>query len=401
MGTSRKTIVFGFLASLLIFNARTFAGEPSGTLPPQSQGQFSGEWNHAEDEILVRFKDRTSAQGKASAHSAVSAATKKRFNLVRQLELVKLPRGVSVDHALDLYRANPDVLYAEPNYAVQSQVTPNDPWFSQLWGMQNTGQSGGTVDADIDAPGAWDLATGSSAVVVAVIDTGIDYNHAALSANMFQNSADCNANGVDDDGNGFIDDCFGIDTYSNDSNPLDDNNHGTHVAGTIGAVGADGVGVVGVNWDVGLMACKFLSAAGSGFTSDAVDCLNYVAMMKDRGVNIVATNNSWGGGGFSQALYDAIDAHRQRGIIFIAAAGNSALNNDSALFYPAAYYLPNVISVAATDRFDGPPHRLQFAPALPAKGSDSDHRSLFEAHLPVWRIFLSEQSHSPLISCPS
>jgi hypothetical protein len=362
--SAAKQIVFGVLASLALFSAEMFAQEApalpdsspeirQGARPPQSQGQFSGDWDHAEDEILVRFKDRTSAVGKASAHSAASAAAKKRFNVVRQLELVKLPRGVSVENALNLYRSNPDVLYAEPNYAVQSLATPNDPLFGQLWGLQNTGQSGGTVDADIDAPGAWDIATGSSAVVVAVIDTGIDYNHPALSANMFQNSVDCNADGVDDDGNGFVNDCYGIDTANNDSNPLDDNNHGTHVAGTIGAVGDDGVGVVGVNWDVSIMACKFLSAGGSGFISDALDCLNYIAMMKDRGVNIVATNNSWGGGGFSQAFYDAIDAHRQRGILFIAAAGNAASNNDSIPFYPAGYYLPNVISVAATNRFDG------------------------------------------------
>src|SRR5439155_6983308 len=162
-----------------------------------------------------------------------------------------------------------------------------------------------------------------------------------------------NSNGIDDAGNGQIDDCFGIDTLNNASNPLDDNDHGSHVAGTIGAVGNNGVGVVGVNWTVRLMACKFLNASGSGPTSDAIDCLEYVKLMKDRGVNIIATNNSWGGVGFSQALLDAIEAHRQRGILFIAAAGNSGLNNDFTPVYPANYYLPNVISVAATTRTDG------------------------------------------------
>ena len=157
---------------------------------------------------------------------------------------------------------------------------------------------------------------------MAVIDTGIDYNHQDLSANMFRNTVDCNSNGLDDDGNGYIDDCFGIDTANDDSDPFDDDEHGTHVAGTIGAAGNNGVGVVGVNWTVRLMACKFLNADGEGTTADAIDCLEYVKLMKDRGVSIVATNNSWGGGAFSQALFDAIEAHLQHGILFIAAAGN-------------------------------------------------------------------------------
>ncbi len=185
-----------------------------------------------------------------------------------------------------------------------------------------------------------------------VIDSGIDYNHEDLNANMFQNTPDCNANGVDDDGNGFVDDCYGIDTFNGDSDPMDDLGHGTHVAGTIGAVGNNGVGVVGVNWNVRLIACKFLGSLGFGSTEGAIACLEYFSMMKDRGVNIVATNNSWGGGPFSQALLDAIDAHRQRGILFIAAAGNDAANNDTSQFFPATYYLPNVISVAATTRTD-------------------------------------------------
>ena len=196
------------------------------------------------------------------------------------------------------------------------------------------------------------MTTGSKDVVVAVIDTGIDYTHPDLSANMFRNEPDCNSNGIDDDGNGQIDDCFGIDTANNDSDPMDDNHHGTHVAGTIGAVGNNGLGVVGVNWTVRLMACKFLSASGSGTTADAIDCLEYVKLMKDRGVNIVATNNSWGGGGFSQALFDAIEAHRARGILFIVAAGNEFSNNDTTPSYPASYSLSNILAVAATTRTD-------------------------------------------------
>jgi len=272
----------------------------------------------------------------------------KSFETLDGLDLVKLPQRLKVEEAINLYRRLPIVSYAEPDFIVEALVVPNDPQFGSLWGLNNTN---GT-DADIDAPEAWNTTTGSSNVVVGVVDTGIDYNHEDLATNIFSNTADCNGNGIDDDGNGFVDDCHGFDFANNDPDPMDDNQHGTHVSGTIGAVGNNGIGVAGVNWNVKLMACKFLNAGGSGSTDGAVSCLNYLAMMKDRGVNIVATNNSWGGGGFSQALYDAIDAHRQRGILFIAAAGNSNLDNDTASFYPANYYLPNIIAVAATTSTD-------------------------------------------------
>jgi subtilisin family serine protease len=308
---------------------------------------------HAPDTILVRFKAAAPPTERAQAHALAGASVHRSFTLVEGLQVVRVPRGMTVKEAIERYQRHPAVLYAEPNWIVDHQATPGDPRFADMWGLNNTGQSGGVPGADIDAVEAWNLTTGSSSVVVAVIDSGIDWNHPDLTANLFRNTPDCNSNGVDDDGNGQIDDCFGIDTANNDSNPIDDNNHGTHVAGTIGATGNNGVGVVGVNWTVRIMACKFLAAAGSGSVADAIDCLEYVKLMKDRGVDIVATNNSWGGGGFSQSLFDAIEAHLQRGILFIAAAGNNNSNNDATPFYPAGYYLPNVISVAATTRTDG------------------------------------------------
>ncbi len=288
----------------------------------------------------------------ASLLEQLRAVDVKRFETVAGLYVVTLPETLDVWEAGALAQELDDVAYAEPNYRVTTQATPNDPSFGSLWGLNNTGQSGGSVHADIRAPQAWNITTGSSDVVVALLDTGIDYTHPDLAANMFRNDADCNANGVDDDGNGYIDDCFGIDTANHDSDPFDDQYHGTHTAGTVGAAGNNGIGVVGVNWNVKLMPCKFLSATGSGNTAGAVTCLDYVAAMKDRGVNIVATSNSWGGGGYSQAMYDAIDAQRQRGILFIAAAANNASNNDTVALYPAGYDLPNVIAVAATTRND-------------------------------------------------
>ena len=354
----KSKVAICFIACLLVFSAETFGGEAPRQLPPVSRQaarapQSPGDRaRYVEDEILVRFTDNASALGIASAHAIAGTASMKRFRIINRLDLVRLVRGISVEEAIKSYLQHPDVLYAEPNYRVHSFAVPNDPQFGQLWGLQNNGESGGVVDADIDAVEAWNFTTGSNGVVIATIDSGIDYNHQDLAANMFRNASDCNNNGIDDDGNGFIDDCFGIDTANNDSDPMDDAGHGSHVAGTIGAVGNNNIGVVGVNWNVGLMACKFLDRFGGGFLSDAIDCLNYVALMKDRGINIVATNNSWGGGAFSQALFDAIQAHLQRGILFIAAAGNDSSDNDSVPTYPCNFYLPNIICVAATTRTD-------------------------------------------------
>lgn len=320
-------------------------------LHAQSPSPAPGAMDVAPNQLMVRLT-AADAPTLAALVAHLGAVDVKRFETVAGLVVVTLPAGLDVWEAGARALELDTVAYAEPNYRVSTQATPNDPNFSLLWGLHNTGQSGGTVGADIKAPEAWNITTGSSNVVVALLDTGIDYNHPDLAANMFRNNADCNANGIDEDGNGYIDDCYGIDTANHDSDPFDDHYHGTHTAGTVGAAGNNSVGVVGVNWNVKLMPCKFLAADGFGDTADAVACLDYIAAMKDRGVNIVATSNSWGGGGYSQALYDAIDAQRQRGILFIAAAGNYALDNDTNAVYPANYDLPNVIAVAATTQSD-------------------------------------------------
>jgi len=301
-------------------------------------------------QVLVRFKPLVSQEaGKTDV--LLGAKVLWVSTLVDSLQLVQLPRQVTVEEAIREYRKNPDVLYAEPNYRVHALATPGDPDFPSLWGLHNTGQNGGTPGVDIHAPEAWELSTGSQDVVVAVIDTGIDYNHEDLAVNMFRNEADCNANGVDDDHNGYVDDCHGINMVDRNSDPMDIVGHGTHVAGTIGAVGNNGAGVTGVNWNVKLMACKFLGPGeGGGDVASAIACLEYVKTMKDHGVNIVATNDSWGVGYYTQGLEDAIRAHAERGILFIAAAGNEFSNNDLLPVYPANYRLPNVISVAAITR---------------------------------------------------
>ena len=219
--------------------------------------------------------------------------------------------------------------------------------------MYNTGQTGGTAGADISADMAWDVFTGNQNIVVGVIDTGLDYNHPDLAANAWVNPGEIAGNGIDDDGNGYIDDIHGWDFVNGDSDPMDDNGHGTHCAGTIGAAGNNGTGVVGVNWQVRIMGLKFLNASGSGSTAAAIEAIEYATDMAIRYPGEVRlTSNSWGGGGFSQALEDAIAAAGAADMLFIAAAGNSGSNNDVSPHYPSNYDLDNIIAVAATDHDD-------------------------------------------------
>ena len=238
----------------------------------------------------------------------------------------------------------------DSDYLVTTSLSPNDPEYGDLWGLNNTGQEGGVVDADIDAPEAWDITQGDSSVVVGVIDTGIDYSHVDLSDNIWINTGEIAGNGVDDDSNGYIDDVRGWDFSNDDNDPMDDHGHGTHVAGTIGAVGDNSEGVIGVCPNVKLLALKFLNQDGSGFTSDALEAITYVNSLKiNKGTNIRMTNNSWGGGGYSQSMYEAINESMMEEILFVAASGNDGYSTAN---YPAHYNLINVISVAATDRYD-------------------------------------------------
>ncbi len=295
-------------------------------------------------EIIVRFRDGLGAAERqiiladlgAVATNALPGIGADHVRIVEQ----------DVSPAIARYRSNPDVMYIEPNFLLHADRVPNDPFFSNLWGMRNTGQTGGTPGADIRATQAWEVSTGGSNVLVAIIDTGVDYNHPDLAANIFINPGEIPGNQVDDDHNGFVDDVRGWDFINRDNDPMDDIDHGTHVAGTVGALGDNGVGVVGVSWQVRLLPIKFLGPQG-GSTADAILSVDYATLM---GADII--NASWGGAGFSEALRQSILRAEAAGITFVAAAGNDGRNTDFSPHYPSSYDVPGLVSVAATDAND-------------------------------------------------
>jgi len=240
----------------------------------------------------------------------------------------------AVERAIEELKKQSCVAYAEPDYLLQAvDTTPNDAYYGSLYGMSKIG-----------APKAWDKCTGSDKIVVGVIDTGIDYSHPDLAGNIWTNPGEIAGDGIDNDNNGYIDDIHGWDFCNDDNDPMDDNSHGTHCAGTIAGVGNNGTGVVGVSWNTKVAALKFLGASGGGSTSDAIDAVNYANAM---GFDL--TSNSWSGSSYSQALVDAING----GCLFVAAAGNNGdLDNDIYPRYPATYDLENILSVAVTDSND-------------------------------------------------
>ncbi|MEL7264775.1 MAG: Ig-like domain-containing protein, partial [Planctomycetota bacterium] len=293
----------------------------------------------ASDSVIVQFRADT-PMSVSAMDSVVALAGEMGHSLGRDgLYEVMVDPGMTPREAIAILNENPMVQYASPNFLVSAAATPNDPLFGDQWGLNNTGQTGGVVDADIDATEGWDIATDAGSVVVAIIDSGVDYNHPDLVNNIWTNAGEIDGDGIDNDGNGFVDDVYGWDFFSNDNDPMDENFHGTHVAGIVGAEGNNGIGVAGTAWDVQLMSLRFLGPNGTGSLAGALRAINYA---NDMGADIA--NNSWGGGGFSQALQDAITDFTDRGGIFTAAAGNHGRNNDEQNYFPANY--DGVIAVA-------------------------------------------------------
>ena len=321
--------------------------------------------NFSSDRVIVKLKPGANSNEISNLQAQIGVTQVTKASQLG-IDIWQIPSG-TVEQTISAYKDDPRFEYIEPDYIITlddvqkpssatessekitpQATTPNDPGYSQLWGLNNIGQSGGTADADIDAPEAWDIQKGNPNLVIGVIDTGVDYDHPDLSANIWTNPGEIAGDGIDNDSNGYIDDVRGWDFAYNDNNPMDVDGHGTHVAGTIAGKGNNGVGVTGVAWNAKIMPLKFLNDTGWGYTSDAISAINYATA---KGVKL--TNNSWGGGGYSQALSDAINTAGQQGALFIAAAGNSSQNTDTTPAYPASYNLSNIISVASTTRTDG------------------------------------------------
>ena len=352
----RRALSLLCLAALAVTGAA--AVSPAAAAPAEQAGTSAVQ--AVPDELVVGYVagattgERDRARGKGSAHLAERVVAGKADR--GEVELVRLPQGKDRDRAIAELTSDPSVAYAEPNWVYTTGATSNDPYYtdSSLWGMYGDATSPANQYGS-QAGEAWAAGhTGSAGVYVGVIDEGIQYTHPDLAGQVWSNPFDP-INGVDNDGNGYVDDANGWDFANNDSSVYDGgtrgrlDDHGTHVSGTIGAK-ANTTGVVGVNWNVTLISGKFLGRNG-GTTANAIKAVDYFTDLKTRhGLNIVATNNSWGGGGFSQALYDAINRANTANILFVAAAGNSGTNNDTTASYPSNYTVPNVIAVAAIDK---------------------------------------------------
>lgn len=309
-------------------------------------------------EFIVKIKPSTlRTMSDASLAKSLNAKIVETVNADRGVILVQRPLVETQSSSLQMLSANSMIEYAEPNYIYRvvggSNNLPDDPMLSKLWGMINTGQrvegDGGSftakVGVDINAQQAWQIETGSSEVIVAVIDTGVNYNNPDLLPNIYVNETEKNGQpNVDDDKNGCVDDIHGCDFVGQDGDPMDVYGHGSHVAGTIGASGNNNKDLVGVAWNVKILPVRFLGDDGGGSLADAIKSIDYAVAMKAH-----MMNNSWGGGGFSQALMDSIIAAEKAGVLFLAAAGNSSNDNDASPEYPASYQVANVISVAAID----------------------------------------------------
>ncbi|MFD2574448.1 S8 family peptidase [Spirosoma soli] len=358
-----------YAAAALLASSTFMACDPVDDLKtspsPNSSGanaKLAAGKDYVEDEVLIQFTEGLDEDTKLQIFDKIKGQRLEKIltKLLDKadkkdgLELVKIKKGVL--EAIAELQGTPGIEFIEPNYIYTHAATASDPYYTNgsLWGMYGPNTSPANQYGS-NAAAAWAAnVTGSANVYVGIIDEGVQLTHPDLSGQVWTNPRDP-ADGVDNDGNGYRDDVNGWDFAGNNNSIYDggtrgsQDDHGTHVAGTIGGKANNGAGVVGLNWNIKLISAKFLGTNG-GTTANAIKAVDYLTNLKRSGVNIVASNNSWGGGGYSQALYDAISRANAAGILFIAAAGNSGTNNDTSPSYPANYNLPNVISVAAIDR---------------------------------------------------
>jgi subtilisin family serine protease len=309
-------------------------------------------------EILVKFKSGVTQEAIDRLTAERNDRVEDRIENAEGWEAIDDFDNADAATLVKEYQQLPEVEYAEPNYEINLEeaeagplepILPGDPQFNDQWALANSGQRGGKKGADISATLAWARTTGSDEVVVAVLDTGVDYNHEDLTENMWRRPEKMQP--YQDPQLGTIDDENGFNAIDG-ADPMDDNGHGTHCAGIIGAEGENNLGIAGVNWKVQIMPLKFMNAGGSGSTKDAIEAINYVIDRKRAGVNVRIISASWGSTQKSRALGDIIRKAYENDILFVAAAGNSSVDNDRTPHFPSSYDSPNVVSVAALDRHD-------------------------------------------------
>src|SRR5262245_8175800 len=347
-------VVLGLIAAVLFLAPRRMVA--------QRNARFERETVNGRDvvarEVLVKFRQPPSASELAQLRADGDADDVRSLGRSGVFRLRSRSRSAAA--LVAALSRRPDVAYAEPNFIVRIISEPNDPRFSELWALKNIGQVIGGVPgvsgADIHAVPAWNISLGSTDNVVDVIDTGINYSHPDLTANMWSAPIAYTVN-IDGGPVTCAAGTHGFNAITRSCDPMDDQDHGTHVAGTIGATGDNGTGVVGINWTTRLMAIKFIDATGEGTTADAIASVEFAIAVKQRfassgAANIRVLSNSWGGPDFSQALLDAVNAANDEDILFVAGAGNDSFDNDTLPFYPASFDAPNVVSVTATDNND-------------------------------------------------
>jgi len=369
---SRKTLWLNISIALALILIAAFAGQVhkwqknrpvrdrSDATRPLDGDESGEEVTAARTEILVRFKSGVNQQTIQGITSRLNDEVADRIEAVEGLGVIEDEDNRSADEVITQYRALPEVEYAEANTIIKLQhegggkhIHANDELFFKQWGLFNHGQDGGKAGADISAMQAWATTKGSDQIVVAVLDSGVDYTHPDLAKNIWRRPPIIMAYRDDDlTPEGPVDDIHGFNVLEDTGDPMDDNGHGTHCAGIVGAEGGNEVGITGVNWNVKIMPLKFMDAEGAGTTRDAIEAINYVINRKRAGVNVRIISASWGFMVKSRALEDVIRKAGEEGILVVAAAGNATSDNDLKPHYPASYELNNVISVAAVNRND-------------------------------------------------
>ena len=313
--------------------------------------------NFGRPEVLVKFRSGVSLESIESITSRMNDRIEDRIENAAGWTAIDDLDNANADAIVATYSSLAEVEYAEPNFEISldeagplEPILPHDPQFNDQWALANSGQRGGKQGADISATLAWATTTGSEDLIVAVLDSGVDYTHEDLVSNMWVRPA--NMAPYNDTELGTVDDLNGYNAIDGNSDPMDDNGHGTHCAGIIGAEGENNLGIAGVNWNVRIMPLKFMNSGGFGTTKDAIEAINYVIDRKKAGVNVRIISASWGSTQKSRALEDVIRKAYENDILFVAAAGNATTDNDRRPHFPSSYDVPNVISVAALDRND-------------------------------------------------